>query len=51
MLQDASGYADRPVEFAELIHILDNELRMVTPADPAGVELDIDRGGGSVAAR
>jgi eukaryotic-like serine/threonine-protein kinase len=41
-LQVASGYADRPVDFAELIHILDNELRVVTPVDPAGVEAEIE---------
>ena len=33
-LQEASGYADRPREFADLIHILDNELRLITPTDP-----------------
>jgi eukaryotic-like serine/threonine-protein kinase len=50
MLQDASGYAERPVEFGELIHILDNELRMVTPADAAGAELGTESGGRSPAA-
>ena len=34
-LQDASTTADRPREFAELIHILDNELRLITPTEPA----------------
>ena len=34
-LQDASATADRPREFAELIHILDNELRLITPTEPA----------------
>jgi hypothetical protein len=34
LLQAAAGYADRPAEFADLIKILDNELRMVTPVDP-----------------
>ena len=33
-LQTASGYAERPREFLELIHILDNELRLITPTDP-----------------
>ena len=28
------GYADRPRDFADLIHILDNELRLITPTDP-----------------
>jgi eukaryotic-like serine/threonine-protein kinase len=32
-LQSAAGYAGRNVEFAELMSILDQELRMVTPVD------------------
>ncbi len=32
----ASGYTARPQRFAELLGILDNELRLVTPADPEG---------------
>lgn len=32
-LQEAAGYADRPADFDQLLHILDNELRMVTPVD------------------
>ena len=35
-LQEAAAYADRPREFADLIHILDNELRLITPTDPEG---------------
>jgi serine/threonine protein kinase len=35
-LQNAAGYASRPKEFAELLHILDTELRLVTPTDPEG---------------
>ena len=35
-LQEAAAYADRPREFADLIHILDNELRLITPTDPDG---------------
>jgi hypothetical protein len=35
-LQDAARYASRPQEFAELLHILDSELRLVTPAEPEG---------------
>src|SRR5262249_41076631 len=35
-LQDAAGYAGRPREFADLVHILDTELRLVTPTDPEG---------------
>ncbi|MEW6302884.1 MAG: protein kinase [Verrucomicrobiota bacterium] len=32
----ASGYQDRPKDFAELIGILDGELRLITPTDPSG---------------
>jgi serine/threonine protein kinase/formylglycine-generating enzyme required for sulfatase activity len=35
-LQEAAGYASRPQEFAELLHILDAELRLMTPTDPEG---------------
>jgi serine/threonine protein kinase/formylglycine-generating enzyme required for sulfatase activity len=35
-LQQAAAYTDRPREFAGLIHILDNELRLITPTDPEG---------------
>ncbi len=35
-LQEASGYANRPREFDDLIHILDPELRLITPTDPEG---------------
>ena len=35
-LLDASGYANRPREFDDLIHILDPELRLITPTDPEG---------------
>jgi len=37
-LQDAAAYGDRPREFADVIHILDNELRLITPTDPEGTE-------------
>ncbi len=37
-LRDAAAYADRPREFANLIHILDNELRLITPTDPTGTD-------------
>jgi serine/threonine protein kinase len=30
-----SGYADRPAEFADTLHILDADLRLITPSDPA----------------
>ena len=32
----ASGYANHPEEFGELIRILDPELRLITPTDPEG---------------
>jgi formylglycine-generating enzyme required for sulfatase activity len=32
----ASGYAQQPGRFAGLLHMLDTELRLVTPADPEG---------------
>jgi eukaryotic-like serine/threonine-protein kinase len=35
-LLDASGYATRPRDFDDLIHILDPELRLITPTDPEG---------------
>jgi serine/threonine protein kinase len=35
-LQRASGYPDRPREFDDLLHILDPELRLITPTDPEG---------------
>ena len=35
-LLDASGYAGRPREFDDLLHILDAELRLITPTDPEG---------------
>ena len=39
-LRDASGYENRPRDFADLLHILDNELRLITPTDPEGSEDD-----------
>ena len=35
-LREASGYAGRPRDFDDLIHILDPELRLITPTDPEG---------------
>src|SRR6476469_5810138 len=35
-LLEASGYAHRPRDFDDLIHILDPELRLITPTDPVG---------------
>jgi formylglycine-generating enzyme required for sulfatase activity len=34
-LRAASGYGDRARDFEDLIHILDPELRLITPTDPA----------------
>jgi serine/threonine protein kinase/formylglycine-generating enzyme required for sulfatase activity len=41
-LLEASGYADRPDDFESLLHILDSELRLITPTDPEGA---VDRPG------
>jgi serine/threonine protein kinase len=35
-LRNASGYAGRPRDFDDLIHMLDSELRLITPTDPEG---------------
>ncbi len=32
-LRSVSGYADRPLEFSDLIRILDSELRLITPTE------------------
>src|SRR5271166_999975 len=39
-LLEASGYANRPRDFDDLIRILDPELRLITPTDPEGVAGD-----------
>ena len=36
-LLEASGYAHEPKAFDELMNLLDNELRLITPTDPAGL--------------
>lgn len=36
-LLEVSGYSRRPEDFAQLMEILNNELRLVTPTDPEGV--------------
>jgi formylglycine-generating enzyme required for sulfatase activity len=46
-LLDASGYAARPAAFNELIRILDNEVRLITPTDPEGAHSDAPSTGGS----
>jgi formylglycine-generating enzyme required for sulfatase activity len=35
-LLDASGYGSRLKDFDDLLHILDNEIRLITPTDPEG---------------
>jgi len=42
LLRESAGYNNRSGDFAELIDILDNELRMVTPVDPSTVEGEVD---------
>ena len=37
-LLEASGYGSRPRDFAELLRILDGQLRLITPTDREGVE-------------
>ncbi|HZU38907.1 MAG TPA: formylglycine-generating enzyme family protein, partial [Gemmataceae bacterium] len=37
-LLEASGYGSRAKDFEDLIRILDNEIRLITPTDPEGVE-------------
>ena len=49
-LQGASGYANRPRAFANLLAMLDGELRLITPSDPEG-ELDDDPKHGQCADR
>ena len=39
-LLEASGYKSRPEEFDELIRILDNEIRLITPTDPSGYSFE-----------
>ncbi len=36
----ASGYSRRPDEFDDLVHILDGEIRLITPTDAAGIEIE-----------
>ena len=37
-LLNVSGYRARPRDFADLLRILDGELRLITPTDPAGAD-------------
>jgi hypothetical protein len=39
-LRDASAYACRPRDFEEILRILDSELRLITPTEPAGATPD-----------
>ena len=39
-LLEASGYANRPKDFDDLIRILDSEIRLITPTDPGGVQTE-----------
>jgi eukaryotic-like serine/threonine-protein kinase len=41
-LLEVSGYRTRPKDFSDLIHVLDNENRLITPTDPEGNELAED---------
>jgi eukaryotic-like serine/threonine-protein kinase len=41
-LLEASGYGSRPKDFDDLIRILDSEIRLITPTDPEGKEVDGD---------
>ena len=41
-LLEASGYGNRPKDFDDLLRILDNEIRLITPTDPEGKETDCD---------
>lgn len=38
----ASGYANRPKDFADLIRILDSDIRLITPTDPEGKDRTVD---------
>jgi formylglycine-generating enzyme required for sulfatase activity len=42
-LRGISGYADRPGDFADLVRMLDTELRLITPVDPEGSIDEDDR--------
>jgi serine/threonine protein kinase/formylglycine-generating enzyme required for sulfatase activity len=46
-LLQVSGYANQPADFAALLHMLDSELRLITPTDPAGVESGSPESGGA----
>jgi formylglycine-generating enzyme required for sulfatase activity len=37
-LKEAAAYTDRPRDFADLMHILDTDLRLIKPTDPTGTD-------------
>ncbi len=37
-----SGYADRPRDFESVLHVLDSEVRLITPTDPEGTVSEAD---------
>ncbi len=41
-LLEASGYGGRPKDFDDLLRILDNEIRLITPTDPEGKDTNSD---------
>ncbi|MGA2258483.1 MAG: AAA family ATPase, partial [Thermoguttaceae bacterium] len=41
-LLEASGYGNRPKDFDDLLRILDNEVRLITPTDPEGKDANSD---------
>ena len=41
-LFQVSGYESQPQRFDELLHVLDSELRLITPTDPMGTTLNED---------
>ena len=42
-LLEVSGYSQRRADFDDLLRILDSEIRLITPADPAGVEFEVSQ--------
>lgn len=41
-LLEASGYGSRPKDFDDLIRILDRDIRLITPTDPEGKDVEDD---------
>ena len=44
-LLECSGYAEHPRAFAEVMQLLNSELRLITPTDPEGAATDLDSSG------